>query len=151
METGGKGMGTDLERASRLLASLLRGGFAVTGVRKIQSRTRSRHQRIQIFMLGEHGRNSGADRGQFQFTRVVGGEEEERNAGQDVAESGGSFQTVHFRHGEIENDEVGGELLGFLDGVDTVNGLAANGEVGMRSEKQTELAANHFVIVDEQD
>jgi hypothetical protein len=101
-------------------------------------------------VLGENGAYSGAEGGQLKFPAVVGGEEEERNAGQDVPEGRGGFQAVHLRHGEIENDEVGGELLGFLDGVHAVNSLAANGELGMRIEKRTELTADDFVIVYQQ-
>jgi hypothetical protein len=80
----------------------------------------------------------------------MGGKEEEGNTRQDVAESGGGFQAAHFRHREIKDDEVGGELLGFLDGVHAVNGLAANGELGMRVEKATKLPADDFVIVYQQ-
>ena len=101
-------------------------------------------------MFGENCANSGAESGQLEFAGVVGCEEEKRDARQNITESGSRFQTVHLRHREIENDEVGGELLGFLDGIDAVNRFAANGELGIRVEKRTELAANHFVIIYEQ-
>src|ERR1700730_1348500 len=101
-------------------------------------------------MLGEDGTYAGAAGGQLEFPAVVRGEEEERNVGHHVAEGGGRFQAVHFGHGEIENDEVGGELLGFLDSVNAVNRFATNGEFGVLAEKGTELPTNDFVIVHNQ-
>jgi hypothetical protein len=101
-------------------------------------------------MLGEDGTYTGAASYQLQFSAVVRGEEEEKNAGHHVAESGGGFQAIHLRHGEIENDQVGGELLGFFDGVNSVNSLATNGEFGISVEKRTELPTNDLVIVHDQ-
>lgn len=118
---------------------------------QVQGCARSCDQRVQVIVLGEHGGYTGAERRQFQFPAVVRGEQEKRNLGHHAAKSGGGFQAVHFRHREVENDQVGTELLGFLNGVNTVNRLAANGELRMRVEKQTELATNDFVIVNEQD
>jgi hypothetical protein len=40
--------------------------------------------------------------------------------------------------------------LGFLDSLNSVNRLAADGELRMRVEKRTELATNDLVIVNEQ-
>jgi hypothetical protein len=75
------------------------------------------------------------------------GEQEKRDRGHHVFESGGGFQAVHLGHGEIENDQVGRELLGFLDGVNAVNGLAANSELAMRVEKTAELPTDSLVVV----
>jgi len=116
----------------------------------MQGHTCSFYQRVQILVLGEHGGYAGAERGQFQFTAIVRGEKEKRNIGHHVAESGGGFQAIHFRHREIENDQVGREAPGFLDGLNTVNRLAANGEIRMRVEKQSELPTNDLVIVNKQ-
>jgi hypothetical protein len=80
----------------------------------------------------------------------VRGEEEEGDGGHHEAEGGGGFKAVHFGHGEIENDQIGGELLGFLDGVNTVNCFATNGEFGIGIEKGTELPTDDFMIVHHQ-
>ena len=117
---------------------------------EMQGHTCSFYQRVQILVLGEHGGYAGAERRQLQLAAVVRGEKEKRNVGHHVANSGGSFQAVHFRHREVENDQVGTELLGFLNGVNTVNRLAANGELRMRVEEQSELPTNDLVIVNEQ-
>jgi len=116
----------------------------------MQCRTRTCYQAVQIIVLREHSGYSGAERRQFQFPTVVRGEEEKGNLGHQVAKSGGGFQAVHFRHGEIENDQVGAKLLGFLDSLNSVNCLAADSELRMRVEKRTELATNDLVIVNEQ-
>jgi|SRR5258706_5776516 len=101
-------------------------------------------------MLGEHGADARAEGCKLQLTAVVRSEEKKRNGGHHVAESGGGFQAIHFGHGEIENDQVGGELLGFLNSVHSVNCFAANGEFGKGIEKRTELPTDYFMIVHEQ-
>ena len=102
-------------------------------------------------MFGKHGTYTGAEGRQLEFPIVVGGKEEKGNLGHHVAESGRGFQAIHFGHGEIENDQVGGKLLGFLDGVHSVNGFATNSEFRMGIEKRTELPTDYFMIVNDQD
>lgn len=116
----------------------------------MQGHTCSFYQRVQILVLGEHGRYAGAERRQLQLAAIVRGEKEKRNIGHHVAKGRGRLQPVHLWHGEIENDQIGAELLGFLDGLNSVNRLAANGEIRMRVEKQSELPTNDLVIVNKQ-
>jgi hypothetical protein len=77
----------------------------------------------------------------------VDGEQKKRDGRHHVFESGGGFQAVHLGHGEVENDQVRRKLLGFLDGVNAVNGLAANGELAMRVEKTAKLPTDSLVVV----
>jgi hypothetical protein len=62
----------------------------------------------------------------------------------------GGTQTVHFRHQEIKNDEVGLAVIGSFDRVRTVGNLSADVPIGIRFETRTESAAHKNMVVGDQ-
>ena len=48
------------------------------------------------------------------------------HARQSALENYGCFRTGHNGHGQIEQNQIGLELLGFLDGLHAVRGLATD-------------------------
>src|SRR5882672_3999632 len=101
-------------------------------------------------MFGEYRADAGTEGGELHFSAVVHGEKEKGNRGHHVFESGGGLQAIHFGHGEIENYQVWRKFLGFLDGIRSVNGLAANGELAMSVEKAAELPTDSLMVVHNQ-
>jgi hypothetical protein len=72
------------------------------------------------------------------------------NERQPGAKQGGSFDTVHVGHGEIEDYEVGLKSESFINGFDTIGSFAANFKRGMVLEENAHRAADgNFVFDDE--
>src|SRR5882762_9476424 len=101
-------------------------------------------------MFGKYRADAGTESGELHFSAVVDGEKEKGNRGHHVFESGGGLQAVHFGHGEIKDYQVWRKFLGFLDGIRSVNGLAANGELAMSVEKAAELPTDSLMVVHNQ-
>ena len=72
---------------------------------------------------------------------------DERQAG---AKQGGSFYTVHVRHGKIKDYEIGLKSDSLIDGFDTVSGFAANFKWGMVLEKNSHRIANGNLVFDDE-
>lgn len=62
-----------------------------------------------------------------------------------------SLQAVQARHGQIHNDQVGAERLDFFEGIQSIDGFAANSKPWETLEIVPGGGANYFAVVDEQD
>lgn len=100
--------------------------------------------------LGEDGVDSyvGGERVRESFG--VHGEGDDANLRQQAFQDGRSFHAVHAGHGDIQKDQIGLELAGFVDGVNAVGGFAADDESGAHGETSANGCANGGVVVNDE-
>jgi hypothetical protein len=60
---------------------------------------------------------------------------------------GGGIDTIELGHGNVHDDNVGGELLGEANGFAAVAGLSNNFDGGVRLEQKLEAFADYAVII----
>jgi hypothetical protein len=80
----------------------------------------------------------------------VQGQEHDGGFGSQFAKLRGGVETIEDGHGEIEDDEVGGNFLGEVDGFAAVAGFTGNGEAIGKVEPG-QLATDCGVVVDKED
>jgi len=80
----------------------------------------------------------------------VHSQEHDCRIGRQFAELGSGVETVEDGHGEIEDDEVGGNFFGEVDGFAAVAGLTGNGEA-IGKVQLGQLATDCGVVVDKED
>jgi hypothetical protein len=80
----------------------------------------------------------------------VHGQEHDCRIGCQFAEVGSGVEAVEDGHGEIENDEVGGDFFGEVDGFASVAGFTGNGEAIGKVELG-QLATDCGIVVDKED
>ena len=68
----------------------------------------------------------------------------------DIVEFTRGVQTIHTRHGNVENDEIGVYFGGAFDGIESVGSLAANLET-RRFQQLTDSGADGSIIVHNED
>jgi hypothetical protein len=71
-----------------------------------------------------------------------------RTAGEDAP---GGLEPVEPRHADVHEDDVGSPPGGQRDGLEAVGGLADHLEVRLAGEQQPEPAADHLLVVRQQD
>ncbi len=81
----------------------------------------------------------------------VDGEDEDLTAGKLGADATRGLQPVHFRHGDVHDNDVGAESLGLFDGFQSIAGLAYDLDVGLVFDERGKADAHHHVIVYKQD
>jgi hypothetical protein len=54
------------------------------------------------------------------------------------------------RHTYIEQDDIGLEMFGFLNGIEAIDGLATDFPVGLQVKKGTDTLPDDFVVVGDQ-
>jgi hypothetical protein len=66
------------------------------------------------------------------------------------ANDSGGIQSVEVRHTYIEQDDIGLEMFGFLNGIEAIDGLATDFPVGLQVKKGTDTLPDDFVVVGDQ-
>jgi hypothetical protein len=91
-------------------------------------------------------------RGQESFAELlaVHGEENDADVGHGLTKLDGDVGAVDGGHGEVEEDNVGSQLVGHFKGLATVHGFAADLDVGgVMKESADDVADVHVVVGDE--
>ena len=101
--------------------------------------------------LGKDG--IGADGGHEGFAELfaVHGKHDDADVGHGLLELKGDVGAVYGGHGEVEEDQIGGELAGHFEGFRAVEGFAANLDFGGVVEKGADDVADVDVVVGNQD
>jgi hypothetical protein len=81
----------------------------------------------------------------------VHGKDQDVGLGRFVTNEAGHFEAVHFRHGEIQEDEIGLVLFDVFNRFDAGGGFAAHFDSGLRFEQRANAATHHGVIIRYQD
>jgi hypothetical protein len=105
----------------------------------------------QTIGLGDDGGD--AERGRELLAKHVTehGVHNDRSIGDPASEERGSLDAVHVRHREIEDDEVGPKGVCFFDGLDAVDGLSANFELGIVLQKGANRIPHGDFVFDDED
>ena len=119
-------------------------------MRFLQQRLNTGSQFVQTIRFRNDCFDSAGGRQGSAHEVSVNGEEHDRNPGQNAAENGGGFHSVHAWHREIHDNQVGPERFGFLNGVDAINGFSANLNTVIL-EKSSDYLADRIAVVNEQD
>lgn len=61
------------------------------------------------------------------------------------------FQTVHARHVEIEQDQIGIKRFGKLNALFAIAGFANDGDIGCHADQLFNASTQHRMVVDQQD
>jgi hypothetical protein len=81
----------------------------------------------------------------------VHGVEKDGSVREKAVDFFGRGETTENRHGEIENDEIGLEFHGFVDGIAAIGNLGADFDAGTRKQDHTNTFAHGVVIVSNKD
>jgi hypothetical protein len=81
---------------------------------------------------------------------IVHGEDDDFRVGCEAPDLPGGFESVHYGHADVEDDEVGLEIEDFLYGFFTVLSFAANIPAVDAIEQRLHAATHNFVVVYEQ-
>jgi hypothetical protein len=94
-----------------------------------------------------------ADLFRFLFDQRRGVERghEDRNAGKCLGNLAGCLETVQFGHREVEDDQIGLELLCSVYGLNTVFRLRANIPSLVRLDQMAKLSADMLLVVGDED
>jgi hypothetical protein len=97
--------------------------------------------------LGQHSIN--ADRGLNRGANIVAvhGEKNYSGGGKKSFEDGSSFYTVHHRHGNIQQNEIGLKDSGFFHGFHAVGRFIANFEIFSLTQEKLEDGTDTALIV----
>ena len=90
-------------------------------------------------------------RGTLDFGRDVHRVEDYGHGGCSFVNMAGRFETVHARHGQVENDGIGTQRGSFGDRLVTIFGVAANFPALMAFQEAAQALALEFVVVGNQD
>jgi hypothetical protein len=102
-------------------------------------------------MLGEdHLEGAGCEKGRTKLF-VERGEADDPRAGQYAAQDRCCLYSIHPRHAQVQNHQVGCALLGFLDGSNAILSLAAGLERGGPSDEVADGAAHRGAVIDDED
>src|ERR1700683_4733502 len=82
---------------------------------------------------------------------LMHGEKQDRHLRVELADFPGGVETAETGHGDIKDNQVGLEFLGFGDGFQSVGGLTVLACPETRRENHAAAFANRFVIVSDQD
>lgn len=82
---------------------------------------------------------------------LMHGVKEDGSVWEKAAELFGGGEATENRHGEVEDDEVGPEFYGFVDGIAAVGNLGADFEVGARKQNQAHTLTYGVVVVSNKD
>ena len=77
----------------------------------------------------------------------VHGEDQDFGIRRFFANDASDFESIHFGHGEVEEDEIGFAFFDVVDGFDTGGGFATNFQAGLRFEECANPAAHDGVII----
>jgi len=83
--------------------------------------------------------------------RFMHGKNDDLGGEAQLGDLASGFETVNDGHGNVHHDGVGTQLLGHMDGLGTVGGLAADSPLGSRTQNHANALVNHLVIVNNQD
>ncbi len=81
----------------------------------------------------------------------VHGEDQDVRLRRFIANDAGHLKSIHFRHGEIEENEIGFVLFDMFNGFHARGGFTAYFNAGLRFEQRTNAATHHSVIIRYQD
>ena len=101
--------------------------------------------------FGDEGLGAGGTGGADDFPALVHGEDENRSAGEGLADALGSGDAVEDRHGDVEHDEIRMEFDGLVDRFGAIRSFTDNFEVFAGFQERAEALANNFVIIRDQD
>ena len=86
-------------------------------------------------------------RSTLDFGRDVHRVEDYGHGGCSFVNMAGGFETVHARHGQVENDGIGTQRGSFGDRLVTIFGLAANFPALMAFKEAAQALTLEFVVV----
>jgi hypothetical protein len=75
-----------------------------------------------------------------ELTALVHGKDEDRRFWSECVDSAGGVESIHQRHGDVEDDKVGDRFFDFFDGFESVRGLVAD----IKRDQGCERQANAF-------
>jgi len=102
-------------------------------------------------VLEQEAGRAGVERGKQLTVGSVAGQYENPRLGMVVENPADRFHSVHFRHHQIHEDDVGCMTSDGCDGLVAVGGLRDDLELGIRAEQHVEPVTDDRVIVDDQD
>lgn len=79
------------------------------------------------------------------------GKHDDFRVGPELPNLFGSFDSVHDRHADVHQYEVGIEIDGFLNGFFAVGGFTADVPIGRAVEEGFDAFADKFVVVNQKD
>ena len=95
------------------------------------------------------------DAGEQGMADMLGGgvdrEDDDSGLGAGHPDLPGRFEAIHFRHGNIQDQDVRLQFNAFEDGFTAVGGLSADTDVELTFQEMPEAFADNGVIVAEQD
>jgi hypothetical protein len=102
-------------------------------------------------VFGAVGGGADADGVEELFVVLVHSQDDDASLGVTAFEDAGDFKTAHLGHIDVDQDDIGHQHVGHLDGGLSVTGFADDKDVRFGFEAPTNASAKQWVIVNDQD
>ena len=132
---------------------VFRGGGAGSdgfGLADFQQEAHDLQELYASFGFGDEGVGAGLAQLFGERSGIVHAEDNDFGLGRNAADLRSSFEPAHHGHADIENDEVGMEILDLLDAFPAVFGFATDFQAGLAGEQCADTGADQFVIINNQ-
>ena len=103
--------------------------------------------RIGLQNVGEGAETEAFPR---DFLREMHGEHQDVGRGGFVADGADNIEAAHFRHGQVEDEQVRLFLLDVVHGLDAIGGFATYLDAGLGFQHGADAAADNDMVVGDQ-